>query len=52
MRVVLGDETGIIKGFMYGNEALRVDETVVIFKGVANVIKEHIELGLMERGKI
>lgn len=52
MRVVLGDETGIIKGFMYANDALQADNTVVIFRAEGAVVKQHIELQLMERGKV
>lgn len=43
-RVVLGDETGIVKGFFWGNEAFKVGNTVVLFKAEAPVIREHIEL--------
>jgi hypothetical protein len=51
--VVLGDETGIIKAFLWANnEALKVDSTIVIFKAEAPVVKEHIEIQLMERGKV
>ena len=39
MRVVLGDETGIIKGFMYANDALQADNTVVIFRAEGAVVK-------------
>jgi len=51
-RIVLGDETGIVKAFMYLNDALKEGTTVVIFKAEANVVKEHIEVQLMERGKV
>jgi len=51
-RVTLGDETGIVKAFMYYNDALKEGNTIVIFKGEASVVKEHIELQLMDRGKV
>jgi hypothetical protein len=42
-RVVLGDETGIVKAFLYANsEGLVVDGTVVLFRAEASVVKEHI----------
>jgi hypothetical protein len=31
---------------------LKVDSTIVIFKAEAPVVKEHIEIQLMERGKV
>ena len=41
-----------MKAFLYNNEALEVDQTVVLFKASANVNREHIEVQLMERGKV
>jgi hypothetical protein len=38
-RVVLGDETGIVKAFLYQNEALVEGNTVVLFKAESTVIK-------------
>jgi len=38
-RIVLGDETGIVKAFMYLNDALKEGNSVVIFKAEANVVK-------------
>lgn len=52
-RVVLGDETGTVKGFLFnGSGVLKEGVTIVLFKGEARVVKEHIEIQLMERGKI
>lgn len=51
-RVVLGDETGIVKAFLWNNPALEEGKTVVLFKAESNVVKEHIEIQLMERGKV
>jgi hypothetical protein len=52
-RVVLGDETGVVKAFLWANnEALQVNSTVVLFRAEAAVVKEHIEVQLMERGKV
>ena len=48
----MGDETGIVKAFMYMSDALKEGNSVVIFKCEASVVKEHIELQLMERGKV
>lgn len=50
VRVVLGDETGKVKGFLYENEALKEGNTVVIFRAEASVVKEHIEIQLPTRG--
>ena len=51
-RVVLGDQTGIVKAFLFQNDSVKVGETVVLFKAEAQVVKEHIEIQLMERGKV
>ena len=51
-RVVLGDETGIVKAFLWNNPALEEGKTVVLFKAESAVVKEHIEIQLMERGKV
>lgn len=37
---------------MWDNPALKVGSTVVLFKAEAPVVKEHIEVQLMERGKV
>jgi hypothetical protein len=51
-RVVLGDETGVVRAFLWNNPVLKVGSTVVLFKAESPVIKEHIEVQLMERGKV
>mgnify|MGYP000462883799 CR=1 FL=1 len=51
MRVVLGDETGIIRGFMFGDDCLDEGNTVVVFKGTAPVVKEHVEVQVMKGGR-
>lgn len=49
----MGDETGIIKAFLWANnEGLTEGNSIVIFNGEAAVVKEHIEVQLMERGKV
>lgn len=48
----MGDETGIVKAFLWNNPSLKVGNTVVLFKAEAVVTKEHIEVQLMERGKV
>ena len=52
VRVVLGDETGTVKGFLFNDEAVKEGSTVVIFKGEAAVVKEHIEIQLMRGGRV
>lgn len=51
-RVVLGDETGCVKAFLPLNDNLKKDNTIVIFKCEATVVKEHIEIQLMKTGRI
>ena len=48
----MGDETGIVKAFLWNNPALEEGKTVVLFKAESAVVKEHIEILLMERGKV
>lgn len=49
----MGDETGVVKGFLYNNDNLIAEGvTLVIFKAESRVVKEHIEIQLMERGKV
>lgn len=52
VRVVLGDETGVVKGFFYNDEVIKEGNTVVIFKAESSVVKEHIEIQLMRGGRI
>jgi hypothetical protein len=52
VRLVIGDETGIVKAFMYQSEGLEEGNTVVLFGATAAVVKEHIEVQLMERGRV
>lgn len=52
VRLVLGDETGIIKAFIYDDDCLVEGNTIVLFKGEANVNREHIELVLMKGGRV
>ncbi len=51
-RVVLGDETAIIRAFLYENEPVKVGETVVVFGAEAKVMKEHIEIQVPREGKV
>ena len=51
-RVLLGDETGLVKAFLYQNENLKEGNTIVLFRCEAAVVKEHIEVQLMRTGKI
>ena len=41
-----------MKAFLYQSEDLEVDNTVVLFKGIAEVVHEHIELQLQKRGRV
>ena len=51
-RAVLGDETGIVKGFLFDSEELTVGNTVALFSIEAAVVREHIEVQLMRRGRV
>lgn len=51
MRVVLGDETAIVKGFIFNDEWIKEGSTIVLFKASAVVQKEHIEIQLPRGGK-
>ena len=51
-RVVLGDETGIVKAFLFNDESIKEGSTVVVFKAEAAVVKEHIEIQLMKGGRV
>lgn len=48
----MGDETGVVKAFLWSHESLKEGSTIVIFKAQSIVVKEHIEVQLMERGKV
>ena len=52
MRLVLGDETGTVKAFMFQDEFLEEGNTVVLFKASAPVNKEHIEVQLPRGGRV
>lgn len=52
LRVVLGDETGKVKGFLYENDSIKEGNTIVIFRAEARVVKEHIEIQLMKGGRV
>lgn len=41
-----------MRAFFYQSEDLVEDNTVVVFKAVAEVVHEHIELQLMKRGRV
>jgi hypothetical protein len=50
--VVVGDETGKVKGFFFNDEAVKVDNTIVIFRAEATVRNEHIELTIPKGGRL
>ena len=37
---------------MWNHDSLVAGKTIVLFKGEACVVKEHIDIQLMERGKV
>lgn len=39
LRVVLGDETGVVKAFLFENDAIKQGNTIVIFRAEAAVVK-------------
>lgn len=51
-RVVLGDETAVIRAFLFENEHVKVGETVVLFGAEARVVKEHIEVQVPREGRV
>ena len=48
----MGDETAIIRAFLFDNENLKVGESVVLFGAESKVIKEHIEIQVPREGKV
>jgi hypothetical protein len=42
----------VVRAFLWNHESLKEGNTVVLFKAESPVIKEHIEVQLMERGKV
>lgn len=51
-RIVLGDETGIVRAFLFLDEHVRVNETIVLFGAESRVVKEHIEIQVPREGKV
>ena len=49
---MIGDHTGIVKGFFYNDEVIKEGNTIVIFKAEASVVKEHIEIQVMKGGRV
>lgn len=48
----MGDETAIVRAFLFDSENLKVGESVVLFGAEAKVIKEHIEIQVPREGKV
>lgn len=44
LRLVLGDETGIVRAFLQQNDALAVGKTVILSGAESKVVNEHIEI--------
>lgn len=51
VKVVLGDETGIVNCVLPNIKIIKVGSTILLFNTEAAVVKEHIELQLKD-GKI
>lgn len=51
-RIVLGDETGTVRAFLFLNEHIRVGESIVLFRAEARVVKEHIEVQVPREGRV
>lgn len=51
-RLVVGDATGISNAFLPNRIELREGDSIVLFGARAEVVKEHIELQLPERGRV
>lgn len=51
-RVVFGDESGTVRGFIFNDECVKEGNTVVLFRAEAAVVKEHIEIQIPKGGKI
>lgn len=51
-RVVVGDASGISNGFLPNRIDLREGDSIVLFGAKAEVVKEHIEIQLAERGRV
>lgn len=48
----MGDETGLVRAFLFDNGNLIVGESIVLFGAEAKVIKEHIEVQVPREGKV
>ena len=51
-RCVVGDLTGISNAFLPDRIELREGDSIVLFGAKAEVVKEHIEVQLAERGRL
>ena len=51
-RLVLGDSSGASNAFLSNRIELREGDSIVLFGAKAEVVKEHIELQLAERGRV
>ena len=51
-RCVVGDPTGISNAFLPDRIELREGDSIVLFGAKAEVVKEHIEVQLAERGRL
>ena len=51
IRVRLGDDTAVINAFLYPNDAIKEGATIALFRAEAKVMKEHIELQYMPKGR-
>lgn len=48
----MGDETAIVRAFLFADEQVKVGESIVLFGAEARVVKEHIEIQVPREGKV
>lgn len=51
-RLVVGDSTGVSNAFLPNKIDLKEGDSIVLFGAKSEVVKEHIEIQLAERGRI
>ena len=49
---MLGDETAIIRAFLFADGRIQVGESVALIGAEARVVKEHIEIQVPREGKV
>lgn len=51
-RLVIGDASGVSNAFLPNKIDLKEGDSIVLFGAKAEVVKEHIEIQLAERGRV